>query len=44
MIGLEGIILSGISQRKTNTVCFNLHVEPKKTKQMNKHNKTETDS
>ena len=27
---LEGTMLSGISQRKTNTVCYHLHVEPKK--------------
>ena len=26
----EGIMLSKISQRKTNTVCYHLHVESKK--------------
>ena len=26
---LEGIMLSEISQRKTNTVCYHLYVEPK---------------
>ena len=29
-LGLEGIMLSKISQRKTNAVSFHLHVEPKK--------------
>jgi len=27
--GLVGIMLSGISQRKTNTVCYHLYVESK---------------
>ena len=27
---LEGIMLSEISQRKTSTVCYHLHVESKK--------------
>ena len=27
---LEGIMLSGVSQRKTNTVCLHLYVESKK--------------
>ena len=27
-------------KRKTNTVCYHLYVESKKTKQMNKYNKT----
>ena len=27
---LKGIVLSEISQRKTNTVCYHLHVESKK--------------
>ena len=41
-IGLESIMLSEISQRKTNTVRFHLYVELKKRKkQMNKYNKTE---
>ena len=26
---LEGIMISQVSQRKTNTVCFHLHVESK---------------
>ena len=39
---LEGIMPSEISQRKTNTVWFHLYVEPKKTKQMNKYNKTDS--
>ena len=30
---LEGIMFSEISQRKTNTTCFHLCVESKKTKQ-----------
>ena len=29
-IDLEGIMLSEISQRKTNAVCYHLHVESKK--------------
>ena len=41
---LESIMLSEISQRKTNTVSYYLHVESKKIKQMNVHNKTETNS
>ena len=28
---LEGIMLSEIRQRKTNTVCYHLYVESKKT-------------
>ena len=34
---LEGIMLSEISQRKSNTLCYHLHVESKKffIKQMN---------
>ena len=38
---LDDIVLSKLSQRKTNTVLFYLYVESK-NKQMNKHNKTET--
>ena len=41
---LEGIILSEISQTKTNTAGFHLHVESEKIKQTNEYNKTETDS
>ena len=42
---VEGIImLREISQRKTNTVHYCLHVESKKMKQMDEYNKTETDS
>ena len=37
-IDLESIMLTKLSQRKTNSVCFHLYVESKKTKQMNKHN------
>ena len=37
---IEGIILSEISQTKKNIVCFHLQ-KTKKTKQMNKLNKTE---
>ena len=33
MDGLEGVMLSKISQRKTDTACFHLDVESKK--QMN---------
>ena len=29
-MGLEGIMLSEIKQRKTNTVCYQLYVESKK--------------
>ena len=41
---LEGIILSDISQTKTNTVCYHLYVESKKIKQTKEYNKKETDS
>ena len=41
-IDLEGVTLSAISQRKTNTVWFPLHMESKKHE--NKQNKPETDS
>lgn len=37
----EGVMLSKISQRKTDIACFHLDVESKK--QINEHNKTETD-
>ena len=40
-INLQSIMLTEISQRKTNTEWFHSYVEPKK--QMNKHNKTETE-
>ena len=44
-IHLMGIMLREIvRQRKTNTVSYYLHVESKKIKQMNVHNKTETNS
>ena len=42
MDDLESVALTEI--RKTNTVWFLLYAEPKKSKQMNKHNKTEIDS
>ena len=41
--GLEGIMLSEISQRKTDTVCCYLHAEFKKTQQSSKYNKNEAD-
>ena len=31
-VDLEGIVLSEINQRETNTICFHLYVEYKKTK------------
>ena len=37
-------MLRGVSQRKTNTVCFHLYVESIKIKQMKEYNKTETGS
>ena len=40
---LEGTMLSEISQRRTNTVCYHLYVESKKIKQMN-ITKQKTDS
>ena len=40
-IDLESIMLSEISQRKTNAMSFHLYV---KSKKQNKHNKTETDA
>ena len=40
---LEGIMLSEISQRNTNTVCFHLHVESKtKNKKMNETKQKQT--
>ena len=33
---LEGFMLT---QKKTNTICYHLYMESKKTKQMNKQNK-----
>ena len=42
-MNLGGIMLSGISQRKTNTM-YNLYMESKKIKQTSEYNKTETDS
>ena len=41
---LEGIMVSEISQRMTNTLYYHLYVDSKKIKQMNVYNKTETDS
>ena len=38
---LQGIMLSEINQRKTNTVLFHLYVESKK---QNKYNRRETES
>ena len=38
---LEGIMLSALSQRKTNTVCYHLYMESKKyNKLMNETKKT----
>ena len=34
-MGLEIIILSAVSQRKTTNICYHLHVEPKIMVQMN---------
>ena len=39
---LEGIMLSEISQRKTNAVWYQLYVESKKTQQTSEYNKKET--
>ena len=40
---LEGIMLSEISQRKTNTICYHLYVESKKyIKLVNKTKKRQT--
>ena len=36
---LEGIMLSEISQRKTNTIWFHSYVESKKQNKTNKQNK-----
>ena len=38
-MGLVGIMLSEVSQRKTNIVCYRLHVESKKNQQCIKNNK-----
>ena len=37
-------MLSEISQTKTSIVYFHLYMESTKTKQINKYNKSETDS
>ena len=39
---MEGIMLSEISQRKTNFVCYHLHVESRKIKLMNIAKKKQT--
>ena len=39
---LEDIILSEVSQTKTNAVCYHVYIGSKN--EMNDHNKTETDS
>ena len=41
---LEGIMLSEISQRKTNTVWYHLYVESKKIQQTSVYNKKEADT
>ena len=43
-MNLEGVMLSEISQTKTSIVYFHLYMESTKTKQINKYNKSETDS
>ena len=40
----EGIMLSGVRQRKANTVWYHLYVETKKSWQTSEYNKKETDS
>ena len=40
---LENIILSEVSQRKTNTLCYHLYVESKKNNTNKSIYKTETD-
>ena len=41
---LEDIMLSEISQRKTNTIWYHLHVKSKKIQQTSKYNKYQADS
>ena len=42
---IEGIILNEVSQTEKDKYCmFYLYAESEKQNQMNKHNKTETDS
>ena len=43
-MGLENIVLSDISQTKTNTVWDYLNLESKKIIQTNVHSKIETDT
>jgi len=43
-MGLENIVLSEISQTKTNTVWDHLNLESKKIIQTNVHSKIETDT
>ena len=40
---LEGIMLNEISQRKTNTILFQLYIESEKKKK-NKYKKTDSDT
>ena len=35
-VDLESIMLSELSERKTNTMCYHSYVESKEKKQMNK--------
>ena len=41
---LEGILLSKISHRKTNTVWYHLHVESKNKQPTSEYNKKEADA
>ena len=38
-VGLEGIMLSVISQRRTNTLCYHLYVKSKKLKYVQNRNR-----
>ena len=42
-VDLESTVLSEISERKKNTVCYHLYVGSKKIKQTNAYNTAETD-
>ena len=43
-IDLEGIILSEISQGKTNTVCFNMYMSSEKQKKQKEYNRAKSES
>lgn len=43
-MGLEGIMVSETSQRKTNTICFYLYVESKNQHKQNRNKLIDTEN